>query len=271
MGIHWGAQKQSAVADSTAVAELSAMHTALKGDGLPIADLCEFLLGRPVEMQVMEDNTSAISTALAGYSPKLRYLHRSRRIDMEWLGDVFQDERHSLIHAASETQKADILTKEFGKADFEDKKRIIGLGAAAAESDRSLEPGVNCWVVDTGSGHHLVPRSARTPAETRSTREGTTLSLATANGTVNENEVTKSQVDALGMAVEVRVLRETPRVLSVFKLVQEGATFLWSPQGCWLTFKGQRSKLPIKAGVPLLRAGNAVEENEAKTAGRGGV
>ena len=93
MGVHWSASKQGGVANSTPMAELDSMHSALKNDGLPIADLLEFLLGRPVHIEVMEDNTTAISTAKAGYSPKMRYLHRSRRIDLEWVGDVFQDER----------------------------------------------------------------------------------------------------------------------------------------------------------------------------------
>ena len=60
-------------ADATAVAELDAMHSPVKSDGLPIADLLEFLLGRPVYIEVMEDNTAAIGAATAGYSPKMRY------------------------------------------------------------------------------------------------------------------------------------------------------------------------------------------------------
>ena len=55
MGVHWSASKQGGVADSTPMAELDSMHSALKNDGLPIADLLEFLLGRPVHIAVMED------------------------------------------------------------------------------------------------------------------------------------------------------------------------------------------------------------------------
>ena len=63
MGAHWGAKKQTSVADSTPVAELESMHSGLKLDALQIADLLEFLLGRPVTVELMEDNTTAISAA----------------------------------------------------------------------------------------------------------------------------------------------------------------------------------------------------------------
>ena len=69
--MHWGAAKQGCVADSTTVAELDSMHSTLKCDGLPIADLLEFFLERPVQIEVMEDNQTAISAA------KMRHLHRS--------------------------------------------------------------------------------------------------------------------------------------------------------------------------------------------------
>ena len=70
MGIHWGAAKQGSIADSTPAAELASMHDALKSDGLPIADLFEFLLQRPVTLELLEDNTVAIQAAKEGYSKK---------------------------------------------------------------------------------------------------------------------------------------------------------------------------------------------------------
>ena len=96
MGIHWGAAKQSSTADSTTQAELASMHTLLKSDGLPIACLMGVLLGRDVVVEVMEDNTAAIQAAKAGYSPKVRHLHRSKRTDLGLLGEVFENERHKL-------------------------------------------------------------------------------------------------------------------------------------------------------------------------------
>ena len=309
MGVHWSASKQGGVADSTPMAELDSMHSALKNDGLPIADLLEFLLGRPVHIEVMEDNTTAISTAKAGYSPKMRYLHRSRRIDLEWLGDVFQDERNKLVHAPSETQKGDLLTKEFDKSKFDQCKKLVGLSAAVlresvgteyvyhngklrklptcadqpmntslrasagnTESTNNLHnaslrsstpqlatpakvliPGVNSWVIDTGSGHHLVSQEALCEHEAQSLHEGEELKLATANGIIKDRRIAQSIVPELDdLAVDVRVLKQTPRVLSVQKLVEDGASFVWDEHGARLLHNGKLHNLIVTQGVPLL-------------------
>lgn len=188
MGLHWAACKQTSTSDSTTVSELDSMHHTLKCDGLPLASLLEFLLGRDVNVEVMEDNTTAIIAAKAGYSPKLRYLHRSRRIDLEWLAEVFEDPRNSCIYTASDKQKGDLMTKEFNKPEFEARKKLLGIGAITLSQKAGVtryvcsggilalvahgdtrfpgveKPGVDSWVLDTGSGHHLVSAATLDPA-----------------------------------------------------------------------------------------------------------
>ena len=285
MGVHWGASKQTSTADSTTQAELASMHSLIKSDGLPIASLMEFLLGRDIIMEVMEDNTAAIQAAKAGYSSKFRHLHRSKRIDLGWLGEVFEDSRNRLLYGDTATHKGDLLTKEFGKERFEQCKRLVHLGAvvlpeaeareyichngvltsigkrvaaAAAESSagsgHDLVAGVNSWVVDTGSGHNLVPKSGLLSAEEANLRAtDSILKLATANGVVEADQITDCMISRLGEAVQARVLESTPRVLSVHQLVRDhGAKFEWDVDGARLLLHGRLYRLPIKQGVPLL-------------------
>ena len=108
-------------------------------------------------------------------------------------------------------------------------------------------------MVDTGSGHHLVPEGGRTEKERTTTHEGQALKLATANGTITSNSVARSSVSDLGaLDVEVRVLKRTPRVLSVASLVKDGAEFRWNETGATLWYGGKWHELEIQHGVPLL-------------------
>ena len=78
------------------------------------------------------------------------------------------------------------------------------------------------------------------------------MTLATANGIIVNTKVAESSISALGDDIQVRVLKSTPRVLSVHKIVQEGGSFTWDERGARLEYKGRIHDLPIQRGVPLL-------------------
>ena len=80
-----------------------------------------------------------------------------------------------------------------------------------------------------------------------------TLRLATAGGVISCDDIVKVDVSKFGAEVCARVLKDTPRVLSVAKLVTEhGATFTWDRDGPRLWLDGEWIKLPVRSGVPLL-------------------
>ena len=88
------------------------------------------------------------------------------------------------------------------------------------------------------------------------------LKLKTANGSIEVSECTTVEVDILGGdEFEVRVLPDTPNVLSVAQLVeQHGATFYWSTaHGALLTYKGPH-QLEVQQGVPLLALAALLEK-----------
>lgn len=142
----------------------------------------------------------------------MRHFPRSRRIQLGWLKDVFDDERNQLVYSESKTHKGDLKTKYFDKFKFEQLKQLIGIGASStlrgdqtwrfvciagrlrADQDytppldsgngsgtersarggkamtelhceESLKPGEHCWVIETGAGHHLIPKGDRSDFE----------------------------------------------------------------------------------------------------------
>jgi hypothetical protein len=248
-----------------------------------LAALVEWLLERPVVIETCEDNTAAIQAAKDGYSSKLKHVARHNRINIGWLGEFFAEEGNTCRYAESALHKGDLFTKEFNSEKFEACKRLIGLSVPAVVRQQvmsggiarevaehlamatpkvdleqlgaGLQAGVNCWVVDTGSGHNLVPKEALTESERRNlSRSADPLKLSTANGIIEAREITTSRINELGHDVCTRVLHRTPRVLSVQQLVEKhGATFSWTPKdGAVLELRGVKHHLPVKQGVPLL-------------------
>ena len=68
------------------------MYDSLRSDGLPLASLLEFFLERGIVVDVWEDNAAAIVAAREGYSKRLRHLHRTKRIHVGYLGEIFDEE-----------------------------------------------------------------------------------------------------------------------------------------------------------------------------------
>ena len=94
--------------------------TGLKSEGLTMQDLFSAALGRTVHLQCLEDNTTAISAARAGYSPALRHLPWTERISVGVLYEVFVERDDcTLQYQPSGEHKGDMFTKRLGSASFE--------------------------------------------------------------------------------------------------------------------------------------------------------
>ena len=115
-------------------------------------------------------------------------------------------------------------------------------------------PGFDSWVIDTGSGYHLAPRNKLSKEERSGLHTDLEILLHTANGITAGRHATTSTIAELGdLSADVRVLKDTPRVLSVKLLVQSGFTFSWGEFGASLTHPdGTVTELEVKGGVPLL-------------------
>ena len=89
------------------------MDFALRHHGLPTMTLWETLLERSVQLAVHEDNQAMIRIMETGRNPTMRYLHRTHRISVSWLHEVFKSEGMDLQYELSARMCADIYTKAF--------------------------------------------------------------------------------------------------------------------------------------------------------------
>ena len=68
---------------------------------------------RSVKLRVMEDNQATILVVKKGYSPKLRHISRTHKVNLSCLSEVFTDEGVTIEYVDTKEQAADIFTKAF--------------------------------------------------------------------------------------------------------------------------------------------------------------
>ena len=116
----WRSKRQGSTASSTPEAETISMATGLKSEGLPMQDLFSVALGRTVHLRCLEDNTTAISAARAGYSPALRHLARTERISLGVLYESFVESGDcTLQYQVSVEHRDDMFTTRLDPVSFE--------------------------------------------------------------------------------------------------------------------------------------------------------
>ena len=80
------------------------------------------MLERPIVIEVLEDNTSAIHVAKEAYSSRLWHLGRHSRINVGWLGNLIR-------HADNGSHRGNVITKEFNAERFTARKELVSIGA----------------------------------------------------------------------------------------------------------------------------------------------
>ena len=69
-------------------------------------------MGRPVTLRVKEDNQATIKVILKGFSPKLRHIQRTHKVNLGSLQEIFEEDTSSVLeYVETEKQAADIFTK----------------------------------------------------------------------------------------------------------------------------------------------------------------
>jgi hypothetical protein len=114
----WLSKKQSATARSTTEAEMISLCTGIFGDALPIQEFAEQIFEKEVQLQCHQDNSAVIQIVEAGYSPKLRHVSKTHRINLSSLYEVFEDPSVRLTYISTDKQCADIFTKALAPCKF---------------------------------------------------------------------------------------------------------------------------------------------------------
>jgi len=114
------------------------------------------------------------------------------------------------------------------------------------------------YIADTGAGVHL---RKWTPELQNASHPAQRLDLTTANGKLESESAVFKPVEGLG-EIEFRILKSTPNVLSVGRLIREKKmTFYWTydQEPYFILPTGQQIKLEVRNDVPIFKESKVKE------------
>ena len=123
----WVSKRQTSTSRSTTESEVVSLAHSLYQEGLPSLQLWELLLDRPVTLRIMEDNQATILVVRKGYSPKLRHITRTHKVNLSGLSEVFRDDTVTLEYCQTDKQAADIFTKSLPPQKWGSALRLLGV------------------------------------------------------------------------------------------------------------------------------------------------
>ena len=107
----WVSKKQTSTSKSTAESELVSLSTSLFEEGIPMLNFWQTVSGRALTLKIKEDNEATIKIAKKGFSPKLRSLTRTHRVNIGAIHEEIQKPDIVLEYCPTLEQIADIFTK----------------------------------------------------------------------------------------------------------------------------------------------------------------
>ena len=125
--LEWASKRQTATATSTTEAEMASAHKILKDSAIPSQILWEALLQREVKIKLYEDNQAALRIIETGYSPKLRHIGKSQRVDIAFVSDCCAQCGVLPEYIATDKQKGDFLTKNLARDKFCKALDLVGI------------------------------------------------------------------------------------------------------------------------------------------------
>ena len=114
--IYWGSKSQDCTALSTGDAELTACRDATFRSGLPWAATLEKILRRYIRLVGRTDSNASLDAIRNGYSKKMAYLDKHKRISISSLHEVYienhdVDHLNLLLKMEGLKLRADVMTK----------------------------------------------------------------------------------------------------------------------------------------------------------------
>ena len=125
--ITWISRKQTSTSRSTMEAEVVALAVALFSEAIPTLQLFDILLGRKVDLYILEDNQSTIRVCRTGFSPKLRHVSRTHKINLGSVSEALEDPHIYLEYCHTSFQAADIFTKSLPPAKWPKALELLGM------------------------------------------------------------------------------------------------------------------------------------------------
>lgn len=124
--LSWGSKKQSAVALSSAEAEVVALRNGMR-QTIPIRQVMERLLGRQIAVKIKVDAKAALDAVNNGYSKRLNHMRRVHGVSLGWIADEVHNGGYELQLVASKDNIADALTKNLPAWSLVDFCALVGM------------------------------------------------------------------------------------------------------------------------------------------------
>ena len=90
--LSWASRKQTATARPTTEAEMISLRSGLFAEAIPMQEFLEQVFGRRVELRCYQDNAAVIQIVEAGYSPKLKHMNKTCRINLGPIYECFKED-----------------------------------------------------------------------------------------------------------------------------------------------------------------------------------
>jgi hypothetical protein len=143
--LSWWARRQGATSRNTGEAETGSLDEGVFQEAIPTQGILEDVLLRPVRVIAEMDNSAAIGAVSRGFSRKLAYMKKWRRVSLSALHEYFYgdnpertgDDDYSynrLYHRAGDRNDSDLMTKAFAYARHWELVRMIGMRAVPQEA-----------------------------------------------------------------------------------------------------------------------------------------
>ena len=123
----WLSKKQTSTSKSTAESELVSLSYGLYEEGIPMLNFWQTIIGKPIPLDIMEDNEATIKICLKGFSPKLRSLSRTHRVNLGAIHETLQDDDINIKHCPTDEQVADIFTKGLDPQKWPNAMILLGM------------------------------------------------------------------------------------------------------------------------------------------------
>ena len=135
----WVSKRQTSTSRSTTESEVVSLAHSLYQEGLPALQLWELLLGRTAVLKVLEESQATILVVRKGYSPKLRHITHTHKVNLSGIQEVFHDDSAELEYCKTDDQAADIFTKALPPQKWAPALRLLGIRTDLSSELRSKE------------------------------------------------------------------------------------------------------------------------------------
>ena len=104
------------------------LGSGLFAEAIPIQEFLEQVFNRRVGLRCYQDNAAVIQTVEAGYSPKLKHMNKTFRINLGSIYECFkEDETMKLLYIKTTSQRADPFTKPLPVAKWGEALDLMGV------------------------------------------------------------------------------------------------------------------------------------------------